>query len=363
MQQKSKRNGKIELLRFIFCILILFFHCDVDMFEVSKNFNHGFSFFRHGYVGVEFFFIVTGYLMVKSSLSKRRVNTPIGKDTVNFLAGKVTAIMPAHIPAFLVTFIVICFDEKLTGSGILKRLLDALPNFFFVSRTGLPYKDVIGVEWYISTMMVALLILYPLLKRFKKTFTMVIAPIISIFIIGYICHKYDDAFSGVKAWDVFCTKSTLRAIAIISLGAFCYSFAERIKQWKLKKSDIVFLTVLEAVCYILIFYYAVSQLGLKYDGIFAFIMALAVSLSFSEVTLTSKLFNNNLCYYLGKLSLPIYLCQDMFRKIVNHNYSDLRGLYKVIMFVGLTVIAGIILELISRPVTKAIQRKIKQITS
>ena len=100
MQQKSKRNGKIELLRFIFCILILFFYCDVDMFEVSKNFNHGFSFFRHGYVGVEFFFIVTGYLMVKSSLSKRRVNTPIGKDTVNFLAGKVTASMPAHIPAF-----------------------------------------------------------------------------------------------------------------------------------------------------------------------------------------------------------------------------------------------------------------------
>ena len=81
-----KRNGKIELMRFVMCIFVIIYHA-----EDSINFNHLPRFFdlitlsKHGCIGVEFFFVLSGFFMAKAAekdyLSKlhRGVN-----DTVNF---------------------------------------------------------------------------------------------------------------------------------------------------------------------------------------------------------------------------------------------------------------------------------------
>ena len=63
----KKRNGTIDILRFLFCIGILLFHIEKYIFEEPslKNGIH-FDFFPHGSIGVEFFFLVTGWLMAKS---------------------------------------------------------------------------------------------------------------------------------------------------------------------------------------------------------------------------------------------------------------------------------------------------------
>lgn len=362
MASKTVRNGKIEFLRFAFCIFVLLFHCDLDMFGADLTFSHGFSFFRHGYIGVEFFFLVTGYLMAKSALKKANDTTPLGKSTINFMSNKVLAIFPAHLIAFGLTYVTICIFEKLDFAGAVQRLFDGLPNLFFVSRTGITHRDIIGVEWYISTMMVALLVIYPLCKKYKQTFTRVIAPILALFIVGYLCHKYSNGFSNVKVWDVICTKSQLRAIAEICLGAFTFELSQRISNYNLKKSDKIALTIVEILCYGATFYYIISQIELKYDVYFLFILALGVAISFSGVTLTNSMFNNKLSYFLGKLSLPIYLCQDIFRKVCKIEYiSDLRGIYKVIIFVCACVITGVIIYFLSKPLDKAFRNKINAI--
>ena len=40
------------------------------------------------------------------------------------------------------------------------------------------------VTWYISAMILAMLILYPLLIKYKDTFFFIIAPCLSIFLLG-----------------------------------------------------------------------------------------------------------------------------------------------------------------------------------
>ena len=57
----KKHNGIIGFWKFMFCILILLFHCAEKM---GKN-----GFFESGRIGVEFFFIVSGYLMTKKALN------------------------------------------------------------------------------------------------------------------------------------------------------------------------------------------------------------------------------------------------------------------------------------------------------
>ena len=57
MQLKSARNGEIDVLRFVFSIIIVLHHFD-QTFPIGMM--------KDGYIAVEFFFMVTGFLMVHS---------------------------------------------------------------------------------------------------------------------------------------------------------------------------------------------------------------------------------------------------------------------------------------------------------
>ena len=68
--RKEKRNNSIELLRFLFTAIIIFFHVNLDLWDQDKVIavirGVPVTFFMHGNLGVEFFFLVTGYLLARS---------------------------------------------------------------------------------------------------------------------------------------------------------------------------------------------------------------------------------------------------------------------------------------------------------
>ena len=59
---EKRKNGKIELIRFIFTMFIVFYHCQRHYLKGVLYAGH-FTFFARGYIGVEFFFLVTGFFM------------------------------------------------------------------------------------------------------------------------------------------------------------------------------------------------------------------------------------------------------------------------------------------------------------
>lgn len=56
----KKRNGEIDILRAAFAIIILIYHCHI-IYLKSANY------FIRGYLGVEFFFLVSGYYLAKNA--------------------------------------------------------------------------------------------------------------------------------------------------------------------------------------------------------------------------------------------------------------------------------------------------------
>lgn len=56
----EKRNGFVDFLKFVFAIIILFHH-SVELFRGSN------TYFISGYIAVEFYFMVSGYLLAKKS--------------------------------------------------------------------------------------------------------------------------------------------------------------------------------------------------------------------------------------------------------------------------------------------------------
>ena len=66
---RSQKNGGIELLRFLFCLIVLLFHEQKYLLgEASLKHGVRLAFFPHGSIGVEFFFVLSGALMASSTV-------------------------------------------------------------------------------------------------------------------------------------------------------------------------------------------------------------------------------------------------------------------------------------------------------
>lgn len=345
---KSKRNGKIEILRFVFCLCVLFYHINNDLWGGEKVLADGLSFFSHGRTGVEFFFLVSGYLAAKSAAKyKASENRPsIGRSTYDFMLKKVKSVFTPHIILCTLTVILLTVDGKMTFD----KFLDKLPSLFFLQATGITDNYFIAVEWYICAMLFALVIIYPmLLKSFDFT-SRVIAPVGSSLLIGYMISKYDKLPSSLVP-DPIISPSNLRGLAVILLGVFCYTLSEEIKCLDLKKQYRFVLIAVENVCWIISLYFMVSTIQKKYEGIIVYVLALAVTLTFSR-SFDNKLYNNPFVMYLGKVSLTVYLSQNLVRNFVKFNIPSASNLQYVILVTILTVIMGILIDFICSKIQK-----------
>ncbi len=357
----SKRNGKIELARFVFSMIVILFHIGGDLLPKGYHILGEITFFGRGYFGVEFFFVVSGYLMAASAFKTQEKKLPLGKDTFYFLRGKVLAVLPTHLIVFFVTFVYVVITKVDSLDEFIKYSIGIIPNFLLIQRSGLYFTDVLGIEWYISQMIMAMFILYPLCKKYYEKFTRIVAPIVALLIIGYII-KTTGRLSGATAWSVLVSKTLLRAVAEISAGAFTFELTRNVKKLKFTKSDKIFLTALEVYSYLMVLLFIIYDFDGKYGGTFIIFACIAVSLSFSEITYGKSLFNNKVVYFLGSLSLPVYLCQSLPRRFINTYTESMWVGNRILLFTALTLAFALIVLPLEKILRKAINQKIEKLT-
>lgn len=314
MKKQSSKNGKIEILRFIFCLIILIFHTGEHLwYKNNIIFNDRFdlSFFAHGMIGVEFFFLVSGYLLAKEinkKPKKKITSSELSKEWLEYLKKKIKAIFPQHVIAFIIAFICASIFRKYNLVEMIKCLINSIPQFFFLQMTGLKINDTYpnNIEWYISAMLVAIAIIYPIFRKHKDGFSKIGAPLIAILGSGYLISTF-GRISVTIEWHKFFVSGTLRAIAIMCLGICSYNISEIIKNKKLTKQENIKISILEISTFLITMLYIVSSLSRKYEAIVVFLIFTFVTIAFSEQGILKDKLNNNFVYFLGKLSLPIYL--------------------------------------------------------
>ena len=96
-----KRNGEIDLLKFLFSLMIVIYH--------TKNFTeyYGQNLFMQGSIGVSFFFLVSGYLLAYST-GKIQLESKdaVGPQAVKFVERKIKGLLPNVYVAWIIAFIV-----------------------------------------------------------------------------------------------------------------------------------------------------------------------------------------------------------------------------------------------------------------
>lgn len=290
---KKKHNGIISFWKFMFSMMIVVYH----FFTTVKL-----KYFARGDLGVEFFFIVSGYLMAKNANKIENIeNKDVGKTTWSYIWKKIKAMFPYILPAYIISI----FVKSSFRTFKLYQYIRSIWNILLLDMSGIVTTYMLGQTWYISAMLISMLILYPLILKYKKNFTYLIAPIIVLFVGGYISHTYGN-LAGVWTWSGVIYKGLLRALFEITIGVIAYEVSGKIQKLNFTKIGSVILNLIEIIGFIAVFIIGYSQ-SKNYDFIAVGFMTISIIIAFSEKTVLFKYANNKIFYYLEKLSLPIYL--------------------------------------------------------
>lgn len=296
----SKRNGTIDLWKFAFSVMIVLFHS----FYLT---NEKGTIFAGGALAVEFFFLVSGYLMVASASRYERQEGPIGQKTRDFLFRKIRGLYPELVIAWGIGFVVMhAAKDGFKVTKVIKHLLTGVWELLLVRQSGMGGYSVNGVTWYISAMLLAMLILFPLLLKNRDLFLNVLAPAITIFLLGYL-WKWDGNLHGPNEWVGFAQKGFLRALAELSLGCICWSVSQKIQQYEYTRLARWLFTLLELAGYLGSVFWCWGHTDSNVDFTVLLMLAVSVTLSFSKTSMLCSVFDRPLFYWLGKVSLMLYL--------------------------------------------------------
>lgn len=191
-------------------------------------------------------------------------------------------------------------------------------------------------------MIISMAIIYPICKKYFNLFIKYIAPIFSILILGYLGYTY-GYLTGVNVWTGFAFKGLIRGFAEIMLGTFAYYLAKKLSEYKnnLNKYRIL-LTIIEWSLYISVMLFIILTVNEKYEFTALIALFFGIVISYSDVTYSSKLFNNKIFYFLGKLSLPIYLSQISAINISVIVFSSYSNSIKISIAIIITIILSLI---------------------
>lgn len=307
---QNLRNGEVEFVRFIMAVIIVIHH-------TQKNCDTGSYLFIVGSLAVEFFFLLSGYLMVQSiqKLSASESNMSPVEETWGFLLRKVKSFLPEVVIAGLVALLMMLCLLHIAGKEKIILAVGGVFNDVFLFRS-FYLKDWAGVNgpvWYLSSMLICMSLLFPLFRKFGS------APWIltlSLLIIGLLIHE-TGCVRGPSNWFVFTLKGNLRAFAEIGIGAFAYYACSALKncRWTVLGRWLLF-WVKWLILIGLLTFMGVGAWKLS-EGIFVALMWLYLVLVFTRGSVDGYFYDKKLFYFLGKLSLPLYLIHFSIIKIYN----------------------------------------------
>ena len=348
------KNGKLQLMRFVFALCIILFHINVDFFDSHYQFTEHISFFARGKIGVEFFFVTSGFFLAMAASKNETKSDILGKSTIRYMLKKILRIGPYHVLAFAFTFLIICITERLSFLRALDLFAKSLPNLFLIQGLGIPSENIIGVEWYISCMLLASYILFPLCCRFCKSFTCIISPITGFLLVCYMTKVF-GCLSRTGEWAGLCSKMLLRALAEMCFGIFAFEISRQINRMELSRKAKSILTIIESLLYIAALFYAVSTISVAYEAYILILLTCAVALTMSNQTLGNAFFCNRTIMFLGEYSLPLYLCQNFARKLVKSYFSDLPLITITCLILSITITLALIVLFLGRKLERNLQ--------
>ena len=349
----GNRNGKIELMRFIMSLFVIIYHAESTINEdFYPRFFDVITLSKHGCMGVEFFFLLSGFFMAKSAEKEYNIKRNyVFNDSTNYVLKRYITLLPPVIISFFAVFTV---NNLIKSHGLhetLYNLFKALPDMLMFSMTGVPYYKVNGLTWYLSSLIIGFIIIYPFCRKFYKKFSKIFAPVIALLLLTFLfTHNEPIRLSAVYKLYGFLRVANIRAVCELLLGVCCYELSKKIGSINWSSASRKILTVIEFSLIVSLCCYIFSPLSEAWQYVFLFVAFAYIAIVLSGASLGNEIFNKKWINYLGKLSLNVYLIQyvgiNIAKKfLISSHY---------IVFIIFSIVVSIILSVIIMPLSNKI---------
>lgn len=357
---RKQHNVTIDFLRFLFSVIVVLHHSRYVLGDDN-------CYFLGGSLAVEFFFFVSGYLLLVSADKAGRKNgagylvpggvdmagrteaagletkgigagatgidgettgicgeaNGIGAETLHFILHKIRSFLPEFLIAWWIGFVLIGVVRQYSVLDYLKAFGNDFWELTLVKMSGLFTHGIDGAMWYLSAMLLGMAILYPLLRTKRDLMAHLVCPLLALFLYGYLCQAEGHPRDPI-VWLGLCYKGLVRAIAGLCTGIVICMAVRRLKRFSpsgLTKTGNALAIGVQLLCLILAIRYMAEQEPSEYDYFYMFLLMLLVLLSFVGFGLESVLGNSQrlhlLSAFLGKYSLSLYLGHLYFAQHVN----------------------------------------------
>lgn len=352
-----KTNATIDIMKFIAAIIIMIHHS-------NKFFLLGDSYgiFPRGSLFVEFFFAVTGLFVIERAIGLdyssgvKEDASYLGKETCSYLKKKFVHLFP-YVLVSLVTSLVFYASVYHYGPAELaETMILTIPDLFLLQGFGFTGKWIIGVTWFLSVMFIVLMILYPLTIKWKRNITLIVSPIVTLFIYGLFSHYY-GCICNPGGWfeSLHVMDGLLRGFAGLFVGGFIYELSLLWGKHTYTKDGKHILSIIEwggyiAVC---LMCFLINK-KTNADFIIVLLIYVSLSISFSKKGfITEKLMGKDLTI-LRRISISMFLSHMVVADIISQGVF-LRGMepgVKLICYllisIGLTAINMLVGGLLSK---------------
>lgn len=154
----SKRNGLIEIYRFIFSLCVVSCHAQFLA-------NAGYVPLIGGVIAVEFFFILSGYLLYSSAQKKTAIlsRVTISQETVGEVLKRIKHIYPYFFVTWAASFILYHVENEIFNiHAIIMNFLQSIGQLLFLTMAGLGgvaegVMQYNGTIWYVSALLIVIL--------------------------------------------------------------------------------------------------------------------------------------------------------------------------------------------------------------
>ncbi|WP_257285716.1 acyltransferase [Endozoicomonas sp. SESOKO1] len=343
---KSSRLEILDLARFIAAISVVFYHYLYRGWIANDlsilTFNEYNGFIKYGYLGVQLFFMISGFVIPMSTE---------GKTAKQFVIGRFIRLYPAYWAAIFITcFFIYTFDD---GRFYISPL-DSVANLTMISKLfGVSFVD--GAYWTLIYEIVFYFwfLLVLLVPKVKIDYLMVIFLPLSLLSIVNLVNEHLAVFWGGSFIAYFYAglifyriyKSGLNNLRIAALFT---SFLLCILQviYQIEKKNIVYgggLSIYPAVAIVIIFY--------------MFFIALAFeNLSFIKWKFSALL---------GAISYPCYLLHQNIAYILFNKWGTSVNQYFLLfsVFSFILILSFIITKWVETPLSKVLKYHFNKVFS
>ncbi len=348
MEVKKERFYNVDFFRFVLILVIMFYHFGLSLKNIDPFFAKIHSHFCHGFICVEFFFIISGFFLFK--------NINRDEDTITFIKKKLIRLLPVKYFALIGCCIASIFSKKII---LFNQIIIPL---LLLNNIGFDKMPMVSPEfWYISVLFWISLFYFYINKLLNKKWLNVFLWLIVVFSCSIILNcNYPDYARLFENNYLIINQGVVRGLFGIGLGYFIAMLYKSNFMKDSTRLNKLFISAIEIYSLsFLVYYLAISSKvpGNNYLN-YIIIFSLLFYLMLIKQGLISKLLDNKILAKLGQYTYSLYVIHCLIFRIYKPFCLKFSPEVYVILCISTAITSGILtFYFIEKPAAKYLKEK------